>query len=123
MNAALWTRAARQGDVQPLGLQPLIQRGIVQRQLSRLQRRIDLGLQPIQRRTGDLAFLGRHLAQFAHLQADLALLAQPHTFQRVRTRSRAGLGQILRSEFLDTVHEIRPSRLVLLAPWPRQWRG
>ena len=66
----------RQGHVQPLGPQPLIQRGIAQSGLLRGQGTRDLILQRIQRGTGHLPLLRAHLAQFAHLQAQLALLAQ-----------------------------------------------
>ena len=65
----------RQGHVQPFGLETFVQRGIGQRGLLGRQRGVDLVLERVQRRAGHLALFGRHLAQFAHFEADFALLA------------------------------------------------
>ncbi len=75
VDRALPPVARGQRHVEPFGAQTFVQRGIGQGCLLRRQRRIDLVLQRIERGSGGLAFLGRHLAQLAHLQADLALLA------------------------------------------------
>src|SRR5690606_5293649 len=76
MDRPLPPRAPRQRHVEPFGLEPLVQRRIGQRRLLGAERRVDLVLQPVQRGTGGLPHLGRHLAKLAHLQADLALLAE-----------------------------------------------
>jgi len=76
MDRALTAGPARQGHVQPFSAQTFVQRHIAQCRFPGTKRRVDLILQPVQRRPGRLPRLGRHLAQFAHLQADLALLAQ-----------------------------------------------
>jgi hypothetical protein len=75
-----------QRHVQPLRLQPLIQRGVGQRGLLGRDRRVHLVLQRVQRRARDLPLLRAHLAQFAHLQADLALLADGGDAQLLQRR-------------------------------------
>ena len=84
MDRALPPVSRRQGHVEPFALQPLVQSCIAQRRLFRSQSAVHLVFQRIQRRAGHLPLLGCHLTQFAHLQADLALLAQrghPHLFK------------------------------------------
>jgi hypothetical protein len=86
VDRALAPVARGQRHVQPLRLQPLIQRGVGKRGLLGRDRRVHLVLQRIQRRARDLTLLRAHLAQFPHLQADLALLAHGGHAQLFKAR-------------------------------------
>ncbi len=68
--------AGRQGHIKPFAAQPLVERGIGQRGLLDGQRAVDLVLERIKRGASHLTLFGAHAAQLAHLEADLALLAE-----------------------------------------------
>ncbi len=108
VDRALTARTARQGDIQPFGAQPLVQRRIGQPELPRTQGRVDFILQQVQRHPRRLPRLGRHLAQFAHLQADLALFAQGGDAQILQRRLVGGpgdAGQVIGLQLVKRVHQ------------------
>jgi hypothetical protein len=121
VDRALPARPARERHVEPFGPEPLVKRGIGQSRLLCRDGRPDLVLQRVERGAGDLPLFGGHRAQFAHLQADLALLAQrgkPHLLERgfVRGGGNGGkiaLPQIVHADPLGIV-------VVLLARGPRK---
>ena len=94
MDRTLTTRAGWQGNVQPFGAQTLVQRGIGQSGLFGGKRRVDLILQRVQRGAGNLAFLGRHFTQLAHLERDLALFAHGSDADRLKRVFVARLGDL-----------------------------
>ena len=105
VDAALTLVPRGQGHVEPFAAQTLIKRGIAKCCLLGGKRRVDFILQRVQRRPGDLSLFGGHLAQLAHLQRDLALLAdgsQPDVFQCGFVTGIGDLAQVL---LLQIVHD------------------
>ena len=85
VDRALTARTHRQRNVQPFAAQAFLKRGIGQSGLFTGKRAVDLVLERVEGGTCHLTFLRGHLAQLAHLQADLALFAdglQAQLFQR-----------------------------------------
>ena len=76
MDAALGARAGRQGDVDPLGVQPRVERPLGQERAAGRQRRLDLLLERVERLAGLAPLLGRQRAQLLDQLGDAALLAQ-----------------------------------------------
>ena len=114
-------RAAPSGQrhVQPFTPQAFVQRGIGQATFLGGQCRVDLILQGIERGPGNLPFLRRHLAEFAHLQRDFALLSHRCEADILERGLIAGIGYPAQVFLLEIVHHA-PLDLchVLLAPRP-----
>ncbi len=108
MDGALRAGAPRQCHVQPFGAQPFVQRGIAQCGLFRGERGIDLVLQGVQRGAGDLPFFGRHLAQFAHLQRNLALFADGTDADILKRGFICGICDLIKVFALKIVHHGPP---------------
>ena len=75
----------RQGDVDGLGGEPLLERGALERLAPRRDRRRDAVLEAVDQRAALLALLRRHLAERREQRRDRALLAErsdPHGFER-----------------------------------------
>ncbi len=119
VNRALPARTGGKGHVQPLIAQPLFQRRVGECGLARGQGAVDLSLQGVEPGPGDLPLLGAHLAQFAHLQADFALLADGLHAQILQRGLVFGIGDLRQIFFLKIVHD-GPLMLghVLLAAQP-----
>jgi hypothetical protein len=110
MDRALPPRPRGQRHVQPLGPQPLVQGRVGQRRLLRRQRRVDLVLQRVQPRARRLPLLGRHPAEFAHLKADLALLAH-RGHAKLFQRGLVGHARDQVQVFLPQIVHHRPPRV------------
>ena len=106
--AALGRRLAhRQGNVDPLGFEPRGDRGVAQRCAPVRQRVGDALLQPVDRRSHLLAFLGRHAAEHLEAFRNGTLLAESgyaHRFERGFVRRGADLGEQRRFEGLQVCH-------------------
>ena len=96
--------ARRQRHIEPFRGQPRIESGVFQRHLLCRQRRIDLVLQRVQFRPGDLPFLGRHAPKLTHLEADFALLSHGLQPQRLERRFIRGIGNGGQVFFAQIVH-------------------
>lgn len=92
VNGALTHATRRQRHVQPFRPQAFVQRGIAQRGLLGGKGRVDLVLQRIQRRPGDLPLLGRHLAKLAHFQRHFAFFAHGRQADLLQRGFVAGIG-------------------------------
>ena len=104
VEAGGFRRGLRQLPAGRVGLRPFLR-------LAGAQGCIHLVLQRVQQRAGGLPPAWVHLAQIAHLQADLALLAQggqPHLFQRRLIRRSGDGGQISGLERVKPLHEQPP---------------
>ena len=79
----------RPGDVHAFARQRRVHRGVFEIGLAGFQQRVEAILQAIERRAHHLALFRAHLAQLAHFQGHLALLAQRAHAQGVK-RSKVG---------------------------------
>ena len=107
VNRAAWAGPPRKRDIQPFRPQTLIQRRIAQGRLAGAERRIHLVLQGVEQTARRLPLAGLHLAQIAHLQADLALLAKgghAHVFQRRLVCGVGDGGKVLGLERVEPLH-------------------
>ncbi len=95
-------------DVQPLGAQALLQRRVGQRRLAGGDGGVDLVLQRVEGGAGGLALLGRHAAELAHHQRDLALLAERGDAHRLDRRLVGGVGD--RRRYFALIGSDRASR-------------
>ena len=106
MNGALGALAACQCHIKPFAAQTGIKGSIAKGGFLGDQGRVDLVLECIERGAGSLALFGRHLAQLAHLQADLAFFAKglhAQIFQRGFVLGVGHKGQIF---LLQIIHWI-----------------
>ena len=111
VNAALRTRADRQGDIRALGRQTLVQ----MRFLKRLTAGRDGVFQPlaqrVQRLSGLFALFRVHLAQFAHHQGNAALLAErgnPRIVERAKILRGVYLAAQIAFKLVQIVHDPSP---------------
>ncbi len=116
MDRALRRRAGRERDVQPLGAQPLVERRVGQRRLARRDGGVDLVLQRVEGGAGGLALVGRHAAELAHHQRDLALLAQRRDAHRLDRRLVGGVGDLPKVPLPDRLRIVHPSSRLRAAP-------